>query len=107
MNEKLIAHNVYFELHDKSDEAIKKMIGDCHEYLKSIPGIVSFSAGAIHAAHDRDVNIQNFQVGTHVVFRNQEAHDNYQICDLHNEFVNRNKDNWTSVRVFDWIPKLL
>lgn len=104
MSDKPIAHNVYFELKDSSEKAVAKMIADCHKYLKPIEGIVYYAVGRMHKKHDRDVNINDYQIGTHVTFRNQAAHDNYQICDLHNEFVARNKDNWKSLRVFDWVP---
>lgn len=104
MKNTLIAHNVYFKLINASDAEIDKFIRDCHKFLKPIEGIIYFAAGRLHSAHDREVNVQDFHVGTHVTFRDQASHDNYQICALHEKFVDANKANWESVRVFDWIP---
>ncbi|HAK47385.1 MAG TPA: stress responsive protein [Spirochaeta sp.] len=100
----MISHNVFFELKNDSEEAVSKLISECHKYLKPIEGIIYFIAGSMHEEHDRDVNVRDYHVATHVTFRNQEAHDKYQIHPLHNEFAERNKDNWKSVRVFDWLP---
>lgn len=101
MEEKIISHNVFFELKEGSREEVKKLISDCRTYLKPIPGIIFFSVGSILDEHQRDVNVRNFHVGIHVTFVNKKAHDEYQSCDLHNQFVARNKDNWKDVRVFD------
>lgn len=101
MAEKIISHNVFFELKDGSEEAVDRMLSDCHTYLKPIPGIICFSAGRILEEHTRDVNVCDFHVGIHVTFVNKAAHDAYQNCDPHNQFVARNEENWKSVRVFD------
>jgi hypothetical protein len=101
MAEKLVSHNVFFELKDSSGEAVERLISECHTYLKPVPGIVYFSAGRILEEHTRDVNVRNFHVGIHITFLNKAAHDAYQTCEPHNQFVSRNKDNWESARVFD------
>ena len=104
MQDKLVAHNVYFELKDNSKEAVEKLIADCHRYMKQVEGIIFFSAGVIHEEHRRDVNVRDFHAATFILFRDQESHDNYQSCDLHRQFIERNRDNWKSIRVFDWLP---
>jgi len=101
MSEKCVYHNVYFQLKDSSDEAIEKLIAECHTYLKPVPGIIYFSVGRLLEEHNREVNVLDFHVGTHVTFLNKAAHDAYQTNDLHNKFVERNIDNWGNVRVFD------
>ncbi len=101
MSDKLVSHNVYFALTDASEKAVQTLIADCHTYLRPIPGIVYFSVGSILEEHQRDVNVRNFHVGIHVTFADKAAHDAYQACDLHNEFVDRNKDNWKDVKVYD------
>ncbi|TFG59137.1 MAG: Dabb family protein [Spirochaetales bacterium] len=101
MAEKVLAHNVFFKLKDGSEQAVGKLISDCNTYLKPIPGILYFSVGRLHTEHAREVNVRDFHVGIHVTFLNQAAHDFYQDCDLHNQFVDRNKDTWETVRVFD------
>jgi hypothetical protein len=96
-----LVHNVFFTLEDSSDKAIEDLIEDCYKYLKDNPGIVYFSAGRLVPEHGREVNITDFHVGLHVVFDDKSYHDKYQDAEKHITFVDRNKDNWVRVRVFD------
>lgn len=95
------AHNAYFSLKDKSDHAVKSFIVDSKQYLAIIPGIDSFACGVHEAELDRDVNDRDFDVSLHVIFESREAHDAYQVAPSHDEFVARQKDNWSAIRVFD------
>lgn len=99
------AHNVFFTLNDKSSPAVEQFIADSKRYLAVIPGINSFACGVIEAELDREVNDRDFDVALHVLFESKETHDAYQIAPEHNEFVARNSDNWTAVRVFDTVVK--
>lgn len=101
MKKQMVYHNVFFRLKDASADAVEKLIADCHKYLKRVPGISYFAAGRLLDEHNRDVNVKDFHVGTHVTFCSEEAHDAYQKCELHNDFVQRNVENWEDVRVFD------
>ncbi len=96
-----IAHNVYFALNDNSAAARAELVADCYTYLKDHPGVTFFAAGTLIAEHDRDVNIRDWDVGLHVVFADKEHHDLYQKAADHQRFIDRNKDNWKTVRVFD------
>ena len=95
------AHNVYFALKDKSAPKIDELIADSKKYLAPIDGIVSFECGILESDCKRVVNDLNFDVSLHVLFRDQAAHDAYQISAPHEEYVSRNKANWASARVFD------
>ena len=99
----LLAHNVYFALHDKSDSARDRLVQACHKYLAPHAGIVFFGAGILAAELRREVNDRDFDVGLHVVFANQAAHDLYQETPAHLQFIEENKTNWKHVRVFDSI----
>ena len=101
MYEQNLAHNVFFTLKDASDTAVETLIEDCYTYLKDLPGIVNFSAGRLVSEHNRDVNDTDYHVGLHVVFTNKSYHDQYQVAEKHNIFLDRNKANWAKVRVFD------
>ena len=101
MKENNLMHNVFITLKDPSDAAIEKLIEDSYTYLKSLPGITQFFAGRLVEDHKRDVNVRDFHVGLHAVFSSKEYHDQYQVSENHNVFVERNKDNWTQVRVCD------
>lgn len=101
MKKQNLAHNVFFTLKDSSDKAIDALIEDCYTYLKDNPGIIYFSAGHLVSEHNREVNVTDFHVGLHVVFEDKSYHDKYQSVEKHIIFINRNKDNWAQVRVFD------
>ena len=101
MHEQNLAHNVFFTLKDASDTAVETLIEDCHTYLKDLPGIINFSAGRLVSEHSRDVNVTDYHVGLHVVFTNKSCHDQYQVAEKHNIFINRNNANWAHVCVFD------
>ena len=96
-----LAHNVYFNLSDSSPAAQQKLIDACQKYLKGHPGEVYFSAGTLVPDLARPVNDRGFHVGLHVVFENRAAHDVYQAHPRHIQFIEENKPNWASVRVFD------
>ncbi len=96
-----LAHNVYFTLHDPSESARAKLIADCRKYLSSEPGIVTFAAGEPVASHDREVNVRDWDVGLHIVFKTKHHHDRYQTAPDHQKFIDENQENWKSVRVFD------
>lgn len=94
-------HNVFFKLTDSSSEATGKLIADCYTYLKSQDGVLFFAAGCRAEDCVREVNDQDYDVALTILFTSRATHDAYQISDLHNTFVDRNKDNWAGARVFD------
>lgn len=98
-------HNVYFSLKDTSSDAIQSLIDDCTTYLSEQAGIVSFNCGVLESGLDRDVNDCDFDVSLHILFESRADHDAYQIDAQHQVFIDRNKDNWLSVRVFDTVVK--
>ena len=92
---------VFFTLKDNAPSAIDKLISECKTYLSDHPGTVLFDAGKLAAGANRDVNDRDFDVALHLVFESRKAHDDYQVAPRHDEFIERNKDNWAKVRVFD------
>ncbi|MHC4477053.1 MAG: Dabb family protein [Planctomycetota bacterium] len=97
----MLAHDVYFTLKDNSDAAQQKLTDSCYELLADIPGIVFFTAGPRVKRFIRPVNIIDFDVGLHIVFENKKAHDAYQSCEKHQQFLNQNKAALRRVRVYD------
>ncbi len=100
-NAPLLVHNVYFALHDRSEGARERLLAACRKYLPGHAGIAFFACGGLAAELRRPVNDLEFDVGLHVVFRDQAAHDAYQESAAHEQFIAENKDNWRQVRVFD------
>ena len=98
---RLLAHNVFFSLHDRSEAARGRLIQACRTHLAPHAGVVFFACGELAADLRREVNDLDFDVGLHVVFADRAAHDAYQTTPAHLRFIAENKDNWKRVRVFD------
>src|SRR5437764_1807408 len=96
-----LAHNVFFTLKDRSAAAKQQLLAACKKYLTGHPGTVFFGVGTLAEALTRPVNVRDFDVGLHMVFANQAAHDAYQEAPRHLQFIAENKETWASVRVFD------
>lgn len=97
----MLAHNVYFTLHDNAAARQESLVRECFAYLKDHSGVVFFAAGTLAEQYDRPVNVTDYDVSLHVVFDSVASHDRYQTAADHLTFIERNKDNWQSVRVFD------
>ena len=97
----MLAHNVFFSLKDNSDAARRALLEACRKYLAGHPGTVFFACGLLEEGLNRPVNDRDFDVGLHIVFTDQAAHDRYQDAPLHQQFIEENRDNWKAVRVFD------
>jgi len=99
-SQKLLVHNVYFLLHDRSSTAIDSLVAACKKYLDGHPGVVFFAAGTCSDL-SREVNDRNYDVALHVIFDGRASHDVYQTAPRHLQFIAENKTNWAKVRVFD------
>ena len=97
----MLAHSVFFSLHDNSPAAIKKLVNACKKYLPDHPGVLYFAVGTLNPDLDRPVNDRDFDVALHLVFDSKAAHDAYQVAPMHKQFIRENKPNWHMVRVFD------
>ncbi|MCA9064265.1 MAG: Dabb family protein [Planctomycetaceae bacterium] len=97
----LLSHMVYFTLRDSSAEACQNLVDACHRYLKPHDGVTFFAAGTLAPGYERPVNDRAFHVALNTVFESREAHDAYQVSPNHLKFIEENKGNWESVRVFD------
>lgn len=96
-----LVHSVYFALKDKSALTIEHFIAQCDKYLTDHPGIEYYFAGRHVPDLNRPVNDHRFDVALLVVFKDRASHDIYQKSDMHCEFMEKNRDNWEEVRVFD------
>ena len=73
----MLAHMVYFSLHEPTAENRKKMVDACQNYLTGHPGEVFFSAGTC-ADYSREVNDLDYDIALVVVFEDRASHDAYQ-----------------------------
>ncbi len=100
----MIAHNVFFKLHDGSEAGRAKLLDACRKYLTGHPGVVSFACGIVEPDLARPVNDRDFDVSLHLIFDTRESHDIYQEqAPRHHQFIEENKADWAKVRVFDSI----
>ena len=100
----MLSHNVFFKLKDPSPAAKQALVAACQNYLSDHTGTVWFAAGVLANEFDREVNDRDFDVALHVVFANKTAHDQYQTAPKHEQFIQEQRDNWQTVRVFDsWV----
>ena len=97
----MLGHMVYFALKDRSPAAADKLLADCRKYLTGHPGLVFFAVGTLVPDLRRPVNQTDFDVALQTVFESRAAHDAYQTAPRHVQFIEENKANWQSVRVFD------
>ena len=98
---RLLAHNVFFSLHDRAEAARVRLIAACRTHLAPHAGVVFFACGEREPGLCREVNDLDFDVALHVVFTDRAAHDAYQATPAHLRFIEENKANWKKVRVFD------
>jgi hypothetical protein len=92
---------VYFTLHDRTPQRVQELIEACHEHLTGHPGTLFFAVGTLTPDLARPVNDRQFDVALQVVFASRSAHDAYQVAPRHLRFIEENKANWATVRVFD------
>jgi hypothetical protein len=100
-SEKQVGHMVFFALKDNSKGEKQKLVDACKKYLTKHPGEVYFSAGVLAEDLKREVNVVDWDVALHLVFKDKAAHDQYQTAPRHEEFIKEMKYNWKNVRVFD------
>jgi hypothetical protein len=101
MPEARIGHMVYFQLKDGSPAARQKLLDACKKHLSGHPGEVFFAAGLLAEEHERSVNVRDWDVALHIVFKTKADHDRYQEAERHQQFIRENSANWKTVRVFD------
>jgi hypothetical protein len=99
--ERMLSHDVFFTLKDKSPEGKAKLVAACKKYLSGHPGTVWFAVGPRAEEFQRDVNDFGFDVALHLVFKDKGAHDVYQKAERHQKFIQEAQGLWEKVRVFD------
>ncbi len=99
----MLAHNVFFSLHDKSAESRAKLITSAKTHLTGHAGVLFFAVGELAADLNRPVNDLDFDVALHIVFADRTHHDIYQDAPRHHKFIEESKAGWAKVRVFDSI----
>ena len=97
----MLAHSVYFNLHDASDQAKGTLTSACTRCLAPHPGVVFFAVGTRAEDLAWSVSDLGFDVALHLVFRSKADHDRYQESAEHVRFIEENEANWKAIRAFD------
>ena len=97
----MLAHSVYFSLHDASEQAKGKLTSACKQYLAHHPGVVFFAVGTRAEDFAWSISDLAFDVALQLVFRAKADHDRYQESPEHVRFIEENEANWKAVRAFD------
>ena len=98
----MFSHIVIFWTNPQNPKAAEELIAGANQYLKPIPGALSFHIGRMVASH-RPVVDQTYQVALNLVFPDKKTQDAYQTHPLHLEFVEQAfKPNCSRVVVYDF-----
>jgi hypothetical protein len=96
-----LTHSVFFQLKDPTAENCEQLVESCYSLLGPTEGWLSLHAGVRDEELTRPVNDQDFHVALTIIFESRAAHDVYQTHENHLKFLELNKENWASVRIFD------
>ena len=98
----MFVHVVLFWMKPGTPEAAKKQTADdAVAYLGKIPTVRQLWAGH-PAMTPREVVDNSYDVGLCVVLDDVAGHDEYQVHELHKQFIERNKPNWERVQIYDF-----
>ena len=97
----MLIHTVYFWLKSElTDEQRKTFLEEGVNSLKNIESTTAVYTG-VPASTDRPVIDRSYDVGLTVVLEDMAAHDAYQEDQIHLDFIERFKDYWIKVQIYD------
>ena len=97
-----LAHMVFFTLKDHSEKSRNEFIASCEKYLDNHKGVEFFAIGTqTDEVVEPGVGVRDFDVALHAVFASKEDQAAYLKHPRHLEFVEKNKELFSKVRVFD------
>jgi len=98
----MFVHTVFFWLKDGAPAGTAdRLIADCRDFLGRCPTARNVWAGP-PAQTPRDVVDNSYACGLTVLFENRADQDAYQDDPIHNEFIERNREHWSRVQVYDF-----
>jgi hypothetical protein len=99
----MFIHTVYFYLKPGATQAARdQLLRDCREYLGKISVVKNLWAG-VPAMTPRDVVDNTYGVGLTVLLGDVADHEVYQEHPLHLDFIQRNKETWNRVQIYDYL----
>lgn len=96
-----LIHTVYFYMKEAVTEEEKKQFEKGLVKLGTVPGIISYYWGPPAKTPKRDVIDDSYAYAINVHFKSLTEQDAYQVHPDHLEFIERYKDLWADVKVYD------
>mgnify|MGYP002622959221 CR=1 FL=1 len=101
-----LIHCVFFTCKEGTpDSEIDSLVADAYNLLAKVPGVKRVDSGRRDERLNREVNNRTYTVGLLVEFDDKAGHDIYADHPTHMEYVNKHKEHWTKVEVFDYVAK--
>ena len=98
----MFIHFVLFWMNrDATPTQREQLIADAKTYLGKIPTVRTLHVGKPNMT-PRPVVDNTYDVGLCVVLDDPAGHDIYQEHPLHKQFIERNKQNWQRVLIYDF-----
>jgi hypothetical protein len=98
----MFSHVVIFWTHPDKPNAADELVAGAEQYLRPIPGLLSFHVGKM-VNSPRGVVDQSYQVALNLQFASKQLQDDYQIHPLHLEFVEKAfKPNCLRAVIYDF-----
>lgn len=98
----MYSHVVIFWTNPENPQAPDALIAGADQYLKTIPGILSFHVGKMQTSH-RAVVDQTYQVALNIIFESRGAESAYQTHPQHLDFVEKVfKANCVKAVIYDF-----
>ena len=97
----MMIHTVYFWLTEEARGTVHAEFETALTELMKIDGIASGHCGPPAATEERPVTDHSFDYALVLQFASQADHDAYQVHPDHDAFVERWRDSWDRVQVYD------
>ena len=93
-------HIVFFWLKDNSDEALTDFEMNTKKHMDSVSEVKEYHIGRA-AGTPRDVVDNSYSICLVASFKSKEDQDKYQVHQAHLDYIEKQKDKWTRVQVYD------
>ena len=94
-------HSVFFWMKEDATAEDKAAMIKAMEDLSKVESISRVYFGPPAETEERDVVDNTYSFAFIVHFKDKAAHDAYQVDPIHLDFIEKNKDYWTKVQVYD------
>tara|TARA_A200000159_G_C7165281_1_gene273057 strand:- start:53 stop:352 length:300 start_codon:yes stop_codon:yes gene_type:complete len=97
----MLTHTVIFWLKKDLSEDQKVVFTNEVKTLGEIPSVESFHLGTPAPTPKRPVIEDSYDYAITVVLKDMNAHDDYQMDPIHLDFIDKCKDMWERVVIYD------